>query len=150
MLQQVTKYSALLTAGEVALMPNQKSFFRQKAGSQESAVSNVIAQVDAIENAQAGELNLTGGWAALKSEWNSVRGSGKAEAGDRLAEKLVAFMVSVGDASNLNLDSELDSTYVKDALVVKLPELHYEIEAVRNLMRKRAAGGHRLSSAREA
>ncbi len=140
---QLSKYSALLTGEETVVMPNQKSVFRQKASSQASAVSNAIAQVDAVEKAQEGALNLTANWTTLKNEWSSVRGAGNADASNRFAEKLVAFMVNIGDASNLILDPELDTFYLVDALVIKLPELHIEMEAVRNLMRKRAAGGNR-------
>jgi len=142
-LQQVSKYTALLTAEAAVVMPSQKNLFRQQASSQESAVNNAMAQVDAIENAQEGELGLTGNWAAIKSEWSGVRGGGQADSGTRLAAKLTAFMVNIGDASNLVLDPELDSYYLMDAIVIKLPELQNEIEAVRNLMRKRAAGGNR-------
>jgi len=142
-LQQTSKYTALLTAEAVAVMPNQKSFIRQKVGSQESSVSNAFAQIDVVENAQDGALGLGGSWATIKSEWSSVRNSGQADAGTRLVEKLVDFMVSVGDSSNLILDPELDSYYLMDAIVIKLPELHSEIEAVSNLMRRRAAGGNR-------
>jgi len=143
MLLQVSKYTALLTAESVAVQTNQKNLFRQKAGSQQSSVSNAMAQVDTVEKTKADSLGLAGNWSAIKNEWASVRGSGQADAGTRLAEKLSAFMVNIGDASNLILDPELDSSYLMDAIVNKLPELHVEIEATRNLMRKRAAGGNR-------
>lgn len=141
--QQMSKYTALLTAESTAIMQNQKSLFRQKASSQESAVTDAIAQVDAVEKSQNDELKLASNWSAIKSEWASVRGSGQPEAGARMVKNLLGFMHSVGDASNLILDSELDSSYLMDAAVSSLPDLNYEVEAVRNLMRQRAAGGYR-------
>jgi methyl-accepting chemotaxis protein len=70
-----------------------------------------------------------------------VKNSSQPDAGARLAAKLVGFMVDIGDASNIILDPELDSGYLMDAVVIRLPELHHEIEINRNLMRKRVAGG---------
>jgi len=148
-LLQVSKYTALITAESTSVMANQKSLYRQKASSQESAVSSAIAKVDAIDSRQDGVLGVSGKWASVKSDWNSVRSSAQPDAGKRLAEKLLGFMVSVGDSSNLILDPDLDSFYLMDAIVVRLPELHHEIEVTRNLLRKRAAGGARAVSSLE-
>lgn len=140
-LQQVSKYTALVTAESTSVLANQKSLYRQKANSQESAVNTAISRVDAIESSQEGALSLSGNWSSVKSDWASVKNSSQPDAGARLAAKIVGFMVTIGDASNLILDPDLDSFYVMDAVVIRLPELHHEIELNRNLMRKRAAGG---------
>lgn len=140
-LQQVSKYTALVTAESSSVLANQKSLYRQKANSQESAVNTAIARVDAIASNQDGALGLSGNWSSIKSDWASVKNSSQPDAGARLAAKLVGFMVNIGDASNLVLDPDLDSFYVMDAVVIRLPELHQEIELSRNLMRKRKAGG---------
>jgi methyl-accepting chemotaxis protein len=91
------------------------------------AVKEAIGKVDAAVKADGAELALEADWSKLRGTIDSTLGSlpeGVAERSEALAELTTgaaALIVKAGDTSNLILDPDLDSFYVMDALVTKVP-----------------------------
>ena len=92
-----------------------------------AAVKAAVAKVDAAVAADGAEL-------ALESDWSDLRGSiestlaglpdgvaDRSAALDELTTGAAALIVKAGDTSNLILDPDLDSFYVMDALITKVP-----------------------------
>jgi methyl-accepting chemotaxis protein len=92
-----------------------------------AAVNKAVAKVDAAVKADGAELALEGDWSKLRGSIESTLGNlpeGVAERSAALAELTsgaAALIVTAGDTSNLILDPDLDSFYVMDALVTKVP-----------------------------
>jgi methyl-accepting chemotaxis protein len=92
-----------------------------------SAVTEAVAKVDAAVKADGAELGLEGDWSTLRGAIESTLADlpeGTAERSASLAELTggaAALIVKAGDTSNLILDPDLDSFYVMDALVTKVP-----------------------------
>jgi methyl-accepting chemotaxis protein len=91
------------------------------------AVNKAVGKVDAAVKADGTELALNSDWSKLRGSIESTLSSlpsGVAERSEALAELTngaAALIVKAGDTSNLILDPDLDSFYVMDALVTKVP-----------------------------
>jgi methyl-accepting chemotaxis protein len=92
-----------------------------------AAVDKAVTKVDAAVKADGAELALQGDWSKLRGSIESTLSSlpeGVAARSAALAELTngaAALIVKAGDTSNLILDPDLDSFYVMDALVTKVP-----------------------------
>ncbi|GAA2706250.1 hypothetical protein [Actinoplanes palleronii] len=81
--------------------------------------------VDAADHEHGTELGVETAWRAAKAELAAATGSGQTafDAYGKASHALLGLIVAVSDASNLTLDPDLDSYYVMDALVFRLPLL---------------------------
>jgi methyl-accepting chemotaxis protein len=92
-----------------------------------TAVKDAVAKVDAAVKADGAELALEHDWSKLRGSIDATLGAlpeGVDERSAALAELTngaAALIVKAGDTSNLILDPDLDSFYVMDALVTKVP-----------------------------
>lgn len=85
---------------------------------------------------------------SMRQKWNDFESAAPA---DRIAaaavdDALQALISHVGDTSNLILDPDLDSYYVMDAVVLKIPALQSQIRLT--LDRGRSSGGKALTRRR--
>jgi methyl-accepting chemotaxis protein len=109
---------------------------RAAAGDQEAAgaldgriaaVKQAAGKVDAAVEADGAELALEAEWGKLRGSIDSTLGAlpdgvaARSEALGELTTGAAALIVKAGDTSNLILDPDLDSFYVMDALVTKVP-----------------------------
>ncbi|MBF0564805.1 MAG: methyl-accepting chemotaxis protein [Nitrospirae bacterium] len=92
-------------------------------------------------------LDTGKGFPALREQWLSikVRGTNLSPAEmDRLLKELIAqglvLYTHVGDTSNLILDPDLDTFYLMDAIVVKLPEIADLLATVQDLAANSSPG----------
>ena len=115
-------YSAAVTVREV-------SFVVPRDRAQELA-SRAAAEVDALDDRYGSVLKTAPAWRAARDAWNELvespaqDASAVEEAHGRLSRQLVDLTLhQVGNYSNLILDPDLDSYWLMDALVVKLPDL---------------------------
>jgi signal transduction histidine kinase/CheY-like chemotaxis protein/HPt (histidine-containing phosphotransfer) domain-containing protein len=93
--------------------------------------------VDAVDRRVGGRLGTTPLWAAMRARVVHRAVS----PGMRIAETS-ALLVHVGDASRLALDPQLESYYLIDAVVVRLPALARHLNALGvHLVREAAAPG---------
>ncbi|HEX7586912.1 MAG TPA: response regulator [Anaerolineae bacterium] len=73
-------------------------------------------------------LNTREGFAALSTDWDNIKAlaPGALGSGDDWDSKIIAdaraLMSSVGETSNLIVDSKLDSYFLMDSVLLKLPE----------------------------
>ena len=87
-----------------------------------------ILQMDKVEDRCGEALGTSKGWAAIKDKWTALRGlgyPGSAAQGlaghGALVTDLLALISGLGDSSGLILDPDLDSYYLMDAAMLKLP-----------------------------
>ncbi|HWM10462.1 MAG TPA: methyl-accepting chemotaxis protein [Solirubrobacteraceae bacterium] len=92
-----------------------------------AAVREAVAAVDAAVAADGAELTVTEDWEALSGSIDAALADLPPGVGERsaalgeLTAGAAALVVKAGDTSNLILDPDLDSFYVMDALVTKVP-----------------------------
>jgi methyl-accepting chemotaxis protein len=93
----------------------------------DAGVSEAVRAVDAVDARLGGSLGVSDTWAMVKSALDEA---GRRDAGQaafktygEATTALLELIVAVSDKSNLTLDPDLDSYYVMDALVFRLPAL---------------------------
>jgi methyl-accepting chemotaxis protein len=101
----------------------------------------VVAALDAIDADTGARLQVQARWRELKREWQALRidvlGLSRPESLKRhttLIEELVLFMGDAADNSNLTLDPDIDTYYLMDTMVKKIPE------SIENVGKLRATG----------
>ncbi len=101
-----------------------------RTGALREAIGEDIAAVDAVA-AEYGALLDTGEkWQAVKGAWPALEEQGSTAASqthDALIAELLSLVAHVGDTSNLILDPDLDSYYLMDVMVLKIPTLLGEL-----------------------
>lgn len=107
-----------------------------------SHVEQALHEVDVVEQDLANRFETQEVWAKIKAKWADLAsGSAGATVQNQydqhtaLLADLLALMSRVGDKSNLILDPDLDSYYLMDATMVRLPSLAEEISQLRELGR---------------
>jgi methyl-accepting chemotaxis protein len=90
-------------------------------------LADAVASVDETESRHGGALDTTNLWRDAKSALvEAGKATGAAQSYEMYTvatSALSALIVQVADASNLTLDPDLDSYYLMDALVFRLPIL---------------------------
>lgn len=97
-----------------------------------------IRNVNRIDAELGDRLNLTNEWDMLRTEWEQLNAATltpaeNAAAHEALITKTLALITVVGNNSNLILDPDLDSYYLMDALINKLPLLSDYTSRVRTV-----------------
>jgi diguanylate cyclase (GGDEF)-like protein len=92
-----------------------------------AGLRQAVAGVDAVDARYGAGLGVSGLWATVRSDAvrsaDSDPGLAGATAYGVVARGTRALIVAVSDNSNLTLDPELDSYYVVDAVVLRLPAM---------------------------
>ena len=93
----------------------------------DASINAAISAVDAVDKADGAELGVSQAWSAARADLAAAANSGAGQtaydAYGNAATALLDLVVAVSDASNLTLDPDLDSYYVMDTLVFRLPGL---------------------------
>jgi methyl-accepting chemotaxis protein len=114
-------------------------------------IEKALARTSEIEKQYGATFLSEGKYKALQASWKAVAGAlhgeagaaktGSADESDALHSKLIAdtraLIAHVGDKSNLILDPDLDSYYMMDLTLIKLPDqqdLVYQITALGELI----------------
>lgn len=110
----------------------------QRSGAQ---VLTALSKVDSVNKLIGEELEVTQDWLSVQTDWASL--NTRIETGGdydklmathvALQEKVLNLLYKVGDKSNLILDPDLDSYYLMDAIILKVPALIRDVETSRNL-----------------
>jgi methyl-accepting chemotaxis protein len=85
-----------------------------------AGVREAVAAVDRTDKADGAAINMTEAWQKARTTILAGRDGKSLEAA---AAAAVGLIVSVGDGSKLILDPDLDSYYVMDTLITKLPAM---------------------------
>ncbi len=103
----------------------------------ETGIDNAIKSVDAVEQHYGNRLKVGAVWQDLKKDWIQLQIESQKLSADQnfsrhteLIHRTLELMQTVGDNSNLILDPDLDSFYLMDMQVIKIPAL---MEALGNL-----------------
>ncbi|WP_051385441.1 methyl-accepting chemotaxis protein [Actinokineospora inagensis] len=97
------------------------------SGSAASSFADKVTAVDAVDKQYGAELGVSSSWQEAKSALSTATAAGAGQtaydAYTTATNALLTLAVHISDASNLTLDPDLDSYYVMDALVFRLPAL---------------------------
>lgn len=104
----------------------------------EQRLQRDIQNIDAVDRKHGETLRTTPMWTAIKDKWQSQPGSARtaspvdpANHHTALMADLLSLMSQVGDQSNLILDPDLDSYYLMELTVNRLPLLTEQIGQLR-------------------
>ncbi|MEA2481835.1 MAG: hypothetical protein QOJ07_3757, partial [Thermoleophilaceae bacterium] len=86
-------------------------------------VKDAVAAVDRVDRADGAAINMTAAWRQARATVLTATGKPDQKTYDAAAAAAVGLIVSAGDGSKLILDPDLDSYYVMDTLVTKLPAM---------------------------
>ena len=140
-LKHVSEHRALVSAS------HQNKRIQSKLGSKQGEVEHAIAAVDSIDSNYAEQLAVSSDWSNIKNQWSNIKNNAhrmtaadSTAAHSALIDNILGFMESVADASNLILDPVLDSYYLMDATVIRLPSAQSDIEGLRNMLAMQEKG----------
>ena len=119
---------------------NNDASFKDKIPSIQSEIESDIREVDAVDRQLGVKLKTTEKWVALKQKWQTLKGNAlrmsPQESFDEhtaLIADILSLIFHVGDTSNLILDPVLDSYYLMDAVVTKIPSISENMGQIRGL-----------------
>jgi len=108
--------------------------------SKRSEVDASLADLSKFDDEQGEVLNASAKLKQIKANWDSLKNQAlnltASESFSRhtaVLEEVIALIIHVGDQSNLILDPDLDSYYLMDLIVVKIPEATEKIGQMRGL-----------------
>jgi PAS domain S-box-containing protein len=101
---------------------------KEKITLEQSQIEADIQSIDAVDRKLGVTLETTKQWQAFKQRWQELKGNtwnlspqASFDAHTKLTNELLSLILHVGDTSNLITDPVLDTYYLMDAVVTKLP-----------------------------
>jgi methyl-accepting chemotaxis protein len=132
-MQQHRGLAGAVLGGDVSL--------KDKLAARQRGVDEAVTALDAVEADIGASLGLRDQWRELKQKWQTLRSQvmelSRTESLKRhtdLIEALLALMGDAADNSNLTLDPDIDTYYLMDTMVRKIPE------SIENVGKLRATG----------
>ena len=105
----------------------------------EGEVDTAIAAVDKVDRELGDTLNASATWKNLKAEWATLKDSALTMTKDesetahtQLSQHILSFITEVGNESNLILDPDIDSYYLMDTVITKIPAAMDYLSQIRN------------------
>lgn len=103
--------------------------FRERVAFLWPSIDEQIAKVDAVNARYGRTLETSAIWSSIKEEWATLKdglfnltpAEGEA-AHAALTKNILNLIRTVGNTSNLILDPDIDSYYLMDAVVLKIPQ----------------------------
>ena len=114
-----------------------------------------LAKVQSAVQSQ-GDLNLTEPWATARRAAETAAAAPAADPAvvnrtlDRAVDEYKAFLGEVDNRSNLALDPDLDSYYLQDSLLTKLPAVAAGADQAAHMTVLRRRGRNTMANTREA
>jgi signal transduction histidine kinase len=122
-LQHVQEHAALNNA----LLRGENSL-KDVLTAKEYEVDTAIADVDRVDRVLGETLNVSATWKNLKAEWATLKDGASTMTRDEsetahteLSQNILSFITEVGNESNLILDPDIDSYYLMDTVITKIP-----------------------------
>ncbi len=104
--------------------------FKPKLESKEAEIDADLKAIDEVEGHHGQALTTKENWNTLRAHWLDLQAKvvtltpkSSFEAHTAFNDEILAFLAFVADRSGLTLDPDLDSYYLQDSLVGKLPRL---------------------------
>ncbi|HEY9632506.1 MAG TPA: response regulator [Coleofasciculaceae cyanobacterium] len=114
--------------------------FKERITLERSQIEANIKAVDAVDQQLGATLRTTEKWMAFKEKWLVLKDKALSlspqdsfDAHTALTADILSLISHVGDTSNLILDPVLESYYLMDAVVTKLPSMTENIAQIRGL-----------------
>ncbi len=137
--QQLSADIAVLRGLTNAYLNGKKSY-RNKLVIAHAEVVKDIGVIDAVNARLGKKLQVNSLWLKIKREWNQLESqSGSMQAKEsfnkfsRLIKHVINLISKTGDGSNLILDQKLDTNYLMDIAVTKIPLLSDQLGQLRGL-----------------
>ena len=96
----------------------------------QAQVGQALREGDAVDARDGAALGTAGVWKALREDWSAVQAKAVSVGADEsfrlhtaYIERVRDFITSIADHSNAMLDPELETFYLMDVFVVRLPAL---------------------------
>ena len=122
-----------------AYLSGNKSF-KAKVLAKRQQIANDIALIDEVDQRLGEQLGTTSRWNDIKNTWQRLEneafnGSAKQvfERHTQLIAEVLELVKQISDSSNLTLDPELGSFYIKEAIVTLLPQVVENLGQARGL-----------------
>ncbi|MDB6061423.1 MAG: hypothetical protein JWM78_1526 [Verrucomicrobiaceae bacterium] len=116
--------------GMVSALRNGDNSFQQKINAKQGDIGADLESITIIDQKHSVELKSTERWQAVVDNWKTLKQSldtlNTSQNFDRhtaLVTAIIDHMSYIGDESNLTLDTDIDSYYLMDTFVNKLPLL---------------------------
>jgi methyl-accepting chemotaxis protein len=100
---------------------------KDKRVAKEKEANDGVLATDAALNQQ---LRETAEWKKIRADWDALRSQGMSMAvGDNikahngLIDQMLLFMVTVGDVTEMTIDPAMDTYYMMDTVVLKMPAM---------------------------
>jgi methyl-accepting chemotaxis protein len=111
---------------------------KPKLEAKQAEVAIAIKEVDAIESRRAGLLRTSSEWTGVKADWDKLRGGLETmkvpetlATHGALIERALRLQVQAADAGSLVGDPDIDSLYIIDTLIHRLPAMLERLGKVR-------------------
>ncbi len=132
-LQKVQQHAALSSA----YLSGARAF-EERLTNKQADIEISITEVDALDEIYGELLGVSSQWAAVKDEWARLkenlltqRPAQNFEAHNRLTQHVLSLITMVGNSSNLILDPRIDSYYLMDTVITKLPMITEYLSQIR-------------------
>ncbi len=132
-LQKVQQHAALSSA----YLSGARAF-EERLADKQADIEASIADVDAVDAVYGEQLGVSSQWAAVKDEWARLKENvliqrpiQNVEAHNRLTQHVLSLITMVGNSSNLILDPRIDSYYLMDTVITKLPMITEYLSQIR-------------------
>lgn len=114
---------------------------KERLASMQNAIETDLKTLDGVDQRLGKTLETTDklqglakGWQELKRQAFDLKAAESLERHTRLVAEVRALIQHVGDKSNLILDPDLDSYYVMDAVVNRVPDIMEQVGTLRGLV----------------
>lgn len=129
LLESLIEYRYLLNSSLVRNTSNtSKTDLPTQLSQQQSKIESEIKAINAVDLQLGNTLKTTTKWGDIKQKWQEIKDKASGlsiqenlELQSATIDDLISLMLHVGDTSNLITDPVLDSYYLMDAVVTKLP-----------------------------
>ena len=146
-LQDTERHAALLYAAA-----NGDDAYRTKIAPQltqtQTAVQADIAAVDLVDARLGDTLDARSKWADIKKEWDTIKGkfasldrAGAETIYNNVEKQTLLLIIVVGNNSNLILDPDIDTYYIMDSIINKMPAYSDNLSQIRTYTVAAAASG---------
>ena len=143
LLESLIEYRHLLDSSSSRNTSNTSNTGLQAQLSQQQAkIDTEIKALDAVDLQLGNTLKTTAKWGNIKQKWQDIKNKTTIPLQESVTRQsamiddLISLMLHVGDTSNLITDPVLDSYYLMDAIVTKLPEAIVNTAQTRDLNSK--------------
>src|SRR5258708_9166047 len=112
--------------------------FKDSLVSKEADIEADIQVMDSVDSQLAASLGVTNSWQTVKAAWQTVKPKTfkdtflqSFDEHQMLNDQILTLITQVANASNLIVDPDLDTSYLMDVLVVKIPKESEYLSQVR-------------------